>query len=75
MKFSLWLEGRKRNQASDTKMPRIMTSKELQLRTANSRIHDMVGQGSSKTHGRAGTHDAKKPSRSQENRDAIRDSH
>ena len=73
MKFSLWLEGRKRNQKSAGKMPRIMTNQELQVRTANSRIHDMAGQGSSKTYGRGGTHD-KKPSRSQQNRDAIRNS-
>jgi hypothetical protein len=55
-------------------MPKIKTNKELQVRTAHSRINDMAGQGHSKTYGRAGTHD-KKPSRSQQNRDAIRDSH
>jgi hypothetical protein len=75
MKFSLWLERReKRNQKSATKQPRIKSNQELALRTSKSRIHDMAGQGDSKTYGRSGSSDSNiyKGSRSKKNRDAIR---
>lgn len=61
MKFSLWLERKqKRNQESATKMPDILTKKELQKRVSLSKIHNMVGQGNQKTHGKAGSSDSPK---------------
>lgn len=66
MKFSLWLE--KRNQKSATKMPEKMSSLELVQRAAQKNIHGMQ-------HGRSGTMQPKnkKGTRSEKNRQAIRD--
>lgn len=66
MKFSLWLE--KRNQKSATKMPERMSNLELIQRAANKNMHGMQ-------HGRAGIMQTKtkKGTRSEKNRQAIRD--
>lgn len=66
MKFSLWLE--KRNQKSATKMPERMSGLELHQRAVQKNIHGMQ-------HGRAGLMQtkAKKGSRAEKNRQAIRD--
>lgn len=68
MKFSLWLEGRKRNQKSATKMPDRKTDLELHQKAASKRAFEMQ-------HGKAGTIDPKKKkgSRSQQNAREIKD--
>ena len=61
MKFSLWLERKqKRNQKSAQKMPEKKSELEIHQRASGSRIHQMAGQGSSRTHGRAGSSDSAK---------------
>lgn len=66
MKFSLWME--KRNQKSATKMPEKMSNLELVQRAAGKNINNMK-------YGRAGTIQPKnkKGTRSEKNRQAIKD--
>ena len=55
-------------------MPSVKSSTELAVVSSKSRIHDMAGQGNSKTYGRAGSSETNvhKGSRSKKHRDAIR---
>jgi len=55
MKFSLWLEKRMRSQKTATKMPERKSSTELAVHAAGSRMHQMAGQGDSRTYGKSGS--------------------
>ena len=70
MKFSLWLEGKRRNQKSATRMPDKKTDLELHQKAASKRAFEMQ-------HGKAGVIptkiEKKKGSRSQQQRRDIRD--
>jgi len=66
MKFSMWLEGRKRNQKSDMKMPARRTNTELFISGPRPEDHPVRVRT-----GRAGEHGSRRPGRGEENRGAI----